>query len=161
MPAVQFWKFLLETGVDVEEAIVTSRAAPLVHTAMNTEQIRAAVWMSSSIQCGHPPDVIEKDWTTVIIATNEISNVSLTHSLSALKDADGRAVEKFFSVGIIDPVLESIMALYASVYKVCSDLFVRIPVNILYLVSHVLTSHCTCADSGSVSRNFPSCVAVF
>ncbi len=67
MPAVQFWKFLLEGGADVEKAIVSSKAVPLVHTTNNTEQVRAAVWMSSSIQCGHPPDVIEKDWTTVII----------------------------------------------------------------------------------------------
>jgi hypothetical protein len=121
VPAVQFWKFLLEGGADVEKAIVNSKAAPLVHTTNNTEQVRASVWMSSSIQCGHPPDVIEKDWTTVIItAINEISNVSLTHSLSALKDADDRAVKKVIAVGIIDPVIESILARYASVYKVCS-----------------------------------------
>ena len=59
----------------------------------------------------------------------------------ALKDADGRAIKKIVVVGIIDPVIESMVALYASVYKVCSYLFVRIPVKILYLLSHVLTSH--------------------
>jgi hypothetical protein len=59
----------------------------------------------------------------------------------ALKDADGRAIQKIVAEGIIDPVIESIVALYASVYKVCSYLFVRIPVNILYFLSHVLTSH--------------------
>ncbi len=59
----------------------------------------------------------------------------------ALKDADGRAVKKIVAVGIIDPVIESIVALYASVYKVCSYIFVRIPVNTLHLLSHVLTSH--------------------
>ncbi len=40
----------------------------------------------------------------------------------ALKDADGRAVKKIVAVGIIDPVVENILALYASVYKVCSYL---------------------------------------
>jgi hypothetical protein len=59
----------------------------------------------------------------------------------ALKDADGRAVKKIVAVGIIDPVIESIVALYASVYKVRSYLFVPIPVNMFYLLSHVLTSH--------------------
>ena len=49
----------------------------------------------------------------------------------ALKDADGRAIKKIVAVGIIDPVIESIVALYVSVYKVCSYPFVRIPVNIL------------------------------
>ena len=49
----------------------------------------------------------------------------------ALKDTDDRAVKKIVAVGIIDPVIESIVALYVSVYKVCSYLFVRIPVNIL------------------------------
>ena len=39
-----------------------------------------------------------------------------------LKDADDRAVKKIVAVGIIDPVIESIVALYASVYKVCSYL---------------------------------------
>ena len=49
----------------------------------------------------------------------------------ALKDTDDRAVKKIVAVGIIDPVIESIVALYVSVYKVCSYPFVRIPVNIL------------------------------
>ena len=40
----------------------------------------------------------------------------------ALKHADGREVKKIVAVGIIDPVIESIVALYASVYKVCSYL---------------------------------------
>jgi hypothetical protein len=43
----------------------------------------------------------------------------------ALKDADDRAVTKVIAEGIIDPVIESIVALYASVYKVCSHLFVH------------------------------------
>jgi hypothetical protein len=43
----------------------------------------------------------------------------------ALKDADGRAVKKVIAAGIVDPVVENLMALYASVYKVCSHLFVR------------------------------------
>ena len=68
LPAVQFWKFLLERGADVEKAIVSSKAVPLVHTTNNTEQVCAALWMVSTIQCGHPPDVIEKSsMTTVII----------------------------------------------------------------------------------------------
>ena len=61
------WKFLLERADDVEKAIVSSRAVPLVHTTNNSEQIRAALWMASSIQSGHPPDVIEKSMTTGII----------------------------------------------------------------------------------------------
>ena len=40
----------------------------------------------------------------------------------AFKDADSRAVKKMVAVGIIDPVVENILALYASVYKVCSYL---------------------------------------
>jgi len=59
----------------------------------------------------------------------------------AFKDADSRAVKKMVAVGIIDPVIESIVTLYASVYKVRSYLFVPIPVNMFYLLSHVLTSH--------------------
>ena len=59
----------------------------------------------------------------------------------AFKDADSRAVKKMVAVGIIDPVIESIIQLYSSAYKVCSYLFVRMPVNILYFLSHVLTSH--------------------
>ena len=77
VPAVQFWKFLLERGPDAEKAIVTSRAVPLVHTANNTEQIRAAVWMSSSIQCGHPPDEIIKDWTQVIVIASVAGGLAL------------------------------------------------------------------------------------
>jgi hypothetical protein len=69
VPAVQFWKFLLERGVDVEKAIVSSQAVPLVHMTNNTEQVRAALWMASSIQCGHPPNVIEINMTAVMIAS--------------------------------------------------------------------------------------------
>ncbi len=80
----------------------------------------------------------------------------------ALKDADGRAVKKAIAAGIIDPAIESIVALYASVYKVCSHLFVRIPVNILDLLSYFVDIPCAgCAVSGSVSRSFTSCVAGF
>jgi hypothetical protein len=77
VPAVQFWKFLLERGVSVEKAIETSRAAPLVHTANNTEQIHAVEWMASSIQCGHPPDEIIRDWTQVIIIASVAGSVAL------------------------------------------------------------------------------------
>jgi hypothetical protein len=77
VPAVQFWKFLLERGDAVEKAIVSSRAVPLVHTTNNTEQIRAALWMASSIQCGHPPDVIEESMTTVIIIASVTGGFAL------------------------------------------------------------------------------------
>jgi hypothetical protein len=66
---VQFWKFLLERGEHVEQAIVSSQAVPLVHTTNNTEQVRAALWMASSIQCGHPPDDIIASMRTVIIVS--------------------------------------------------------------------------------------------
>ena len=73
----------------------------------------------------------------------------------ALKDADGRAVKKIIAAGIIDPVIENIMALYASVYKVCSHLFVRIPVNILYLLSYFLTSYVHLHRQWIRQRTFP------
>ena len=70
---MQFWKFLLERGADAEKAIVSSKAVPLVHTTNNTEQVRAALWMASTIQCGHPPDAIEKSsMTTVIIIASVV-----------------------------------------------------------------------------------------
>jgi hypothetical protein len=65
----------------------------------------------------------------------------------ALKDADGRAVKKIIAAGIIDPVLETIMSLYASVYKVCSHLFVRIPLNILDLLSYFFDIPCAPAQT--------------
>ena len=74
----------------------------------------------------------------------------------ALKDADGRAVKKIVAVGIIDPVIESIVALYVSVYKVCSRLFFfRIPVNILSLLSHVLTFHLNLRSQWIRQQKFP------
>jgi len=41
----------------------------------------------------------------------------------ALKDSDDRRVQKSVGAGIIDPLIENIMELYVSVYKVCSRLF--------------------------------------
>jgi hypothetical protein len=73
----------------------------------------------------------------------------------ALKDTDHRAVKKIVAVGIIDPVIESIVALYASVYTVCSYPFVRIPANILYLLSHVLTSHVHLHSRWIQQQKFP------
>jgi hypothetical protein len=55
---VQFWKWMLESGPNVEEAIVRSKAVPLVHTANNTDQIRAVTFTSNTIHCAHPPDPI-------------------------------------------------------------------------------------------------------
>jgi len=69
VPAVQFWKWMFESGINVETAIVRSKAVPLLHTVNNSAQVKAASWMTDSIQCGHPPDVVEVDNTrTYIIA---------------------------------------------------------------------------------------------
>ena len=41
----------------------------------------------------------------------------------ALKDSDDRRVQQSVGAGIVDPLIENIMELYVSVYKVCSRLF--------------------------------------
>jgi hypothetical protein len=64
---VQFWKWMLESGPIVEEAIVRSKAVPLVHTANNTDQIRAVTFTSDTIHCAHPPDPIVTDDTVTYI----------------------------------------------------------------------------------------------
>ena len=64
---VQFWKWMLESGPNVEEAIVRSKAVPLVHTANNTDQIRAVTSTSDTIHCAHPPDPIVTDDTMTYI----------------------------------------------------------------------------------------------
>ena len=64
---MQFWKWMLESGANVEEAIVRSKAVPLVHTANNTDQIRAVTFTSDTIHCAHPPDPIVTDDTMTYI----------------------------------------------------------------------------------------------
>ena len=64
---VLFWKWMLESGPSVEEAIVRSKAVPLVHTANNTNQIRAVTFTSDTIHCAHPPDPIVTDDTMTYI----------------------------------------------------------------------------------------------
>ena len=66
---MQFWKWMFETGENVEKAIVSQNAVPLLHTVNNTAQMNAAIWMLKSIQCAHPerPVVEVADLTLVIV----------------------------------------------------------------------------------------------
>ena len=68
--AVQFWKWMFESGASIEEAIITSRAVPLIHSAGNSDQVKAVLFMTDTIQCAHPPDPVVVDRTmTYVIAS--------------------------------------------------------------------------------------------
>lgn len=65
---MQFWKWMFETGENVEKAIVSQNAVPLLHTVNNTAQMNAAIWMLKSIQCAHPPrPLVKKEDLTLVI----------------------------------------------------------------------------------------------
>lgn len=73
MPAVQFWKWMIETGENVEKAILNQKGVPLLHTVNNTAQMKAALWMANSIQCAHPPDPVVEEANRMFIIVSVVT----------------------------------------------------------------------------------------
>jgi hypothetical protein len=126
--AVQFWKWMFESGPRVEEAIVRQFAVPLVHTANNTDQVKAVSFVSDTIHCAHPPDpvVVSMRWhgTTpgiMEIVPSRVSECSTFKPVSdQLIDNHHRhlvAVQPLDSLGLVARGLEDIAEL-----RVCRTL---------------------------------------
>lgn len=77
LPAVRFVKWIFESGESTEAALTARGAVPLTHASRNEAHITAVLHITDTINCGHEPDEVVMDWTTIIVACSVGGSVAL------------------------------------------------------------------------------------